>query len=152
MFKHSENIKYILGEGREILNYFMDRARAMYRNLRFWGTKSMVNVLIDTENEIDINIIHEIANIIISTLNEDCFNNCFVLCLQAIYLIINKSEKMKFTNELKIYLNTKGFLNILEKLENQLLNNAQKYELNSEDIEDINLFDLINNIKHFLIN
>ena len=148
LFNHSNSIKYILGEGKEILYFFMERARSIYRNTRYLGTRSLLNILVDQENEIDINIIHEFVNIIIDTLNIDNFSNCFFTCLQAIILIINKSVKMNFKNELRIYLDQKGLINNLEKIENTLLNNPQNNEFNSED--ENHYQNLINEIKAFL--
>ena len=148
LFNHSNSIKYILWEGKEILTFFMERARSIYRNTRYLGTRSLLNILMDQENEIDINIIHEFVNIIIDTLNIDNFSNCFFACLQIIILIINKSEKMNFKNELRIYLNQKGLINNLEKIESKLLNNPQNNEFNSEDENQYQ--NLINEIKAFL--
>jgi hypothetical protein len=150
MLNHSDSIKYILGEGKEILNFIMESGRSIYRNTRCDAIKSFVNILSDEVNEIDINIIFDILNIIIDTLNIDNFNNCFHFCVQAIFLIINKSIKNKFENDLKIYLNKKALMNYIEKNEIQLLNYSQYTEMNDEDINKCK--DLIDEIKNFLIN
>ena len=150
MLNHSDSIKYILGEGKEILNFIMESGRSIYRNTRRDAIKSFVNILSDEVNEIDIKIIFDILNIIIDTLNIDNFNNCFHFCVQAIFLIINKSIKNKFENDLKIYLNKKALMNYIENNETQLLNYSQYTEMNDGDIN--NCKNLIDEIKNFLNN
>jgi hypothetical protein len=148
LFNREECVKFILGEGNEILNYFMECAKCVFSELKNSGMKSLINILMDQENEININILYDIVNIIIGIVSIKEFRKCFSECAKAIFIIIKKSEIMKFNNELKNYLINKGFENFLDEYDNYLLNESNIFGIDKDEIE--NIHNIIEEIKYFL--
>ena len=147
LFNHTDMVKFLVGEGKDILNYFIECSVSMYKRTRKLGIKSLVNVLNkDEEIEININFIYDMVNSIITTLGIDEFSDCFYLCTQVIRLIIERSKTMNFYKELKQHLNKNGFVNFLDKIEIKLLNDKQFKDF-EKDEEKI----IIKEIKEFLI-
>ena len=72
-------VKYIMTEGKEILNYFMESARSVFHNTRQFGICFLHNILIDNQNKINLEILYDIANITLDTLNINEFSNCYFL-------------------------------------------------------------------------
>lgn len=151
MMGKADNIKYILGEGLEIFNFFMESARSVFNNLKCFGIKSFLNILMKDNGVIEIKNMYDMVNTIIDTLKIDEFSNCYIGCIKATFLIIKKSEANKFENDLKTYLNNKGFINFLEKIETKLINNLENIKLEEGDNID-NLINIIDEIKYFLNN
>ena len=147
-------LKYIIGEGVEIMNFFMDSAKSVFKEMKLYGIKSLLNILINDYdyNIVDIKIIYDMVNIIIHTFNLIEFNNCFCCCTQIITMIIDKSEKMNFKNELKNYLNHKGFINFVNAFENQLLNNYKCILLQDDKSSIDEYLNIIDEIRFFLNN
>ena len=145
-------MKYLLGEGKGILNYFMECATSVYSKSRESGIKSFVNILLDQENEININILYDIVNAIIETVKIKEFIKSFSECTKVIFLVIKRSELMNFNNELKNYLINKRFETFLEEYDNYLLNESNNY-LEDKDKDEIeNIHNIIDEIKYFLNN
>lgn len=140
-------VKYIMTEGKEILNYFMETARSVFRNTRLFGSSLLHNCLMENQNQISIPILLDIANIILDTLNINEFSNCYFICIQSIYLLILKSEKMKFTNELKTLFINRGLSNCVDRIEIKILNDTH---LAKEDSDYY--LSIIDEIKNFLNN
>ena len=154
LFGQINVLKYIIGEGVEIMNFFMDTAKSIFRGMKLQGIKSLLNILMNDYNYniVDIKIIYDMVNITIHTFNLIEYNNCYSYCAKIIALIIDKSEKMNFNNELKNYLNYKGYINFMNKFENELLNNY-KYIILDDDNNTIDEYlNIINEIKYFLNN
>ena len=152
LFNREESVKYLLGEGKGILNYFMECATSVYSKSRESGIKSFVNILLDQENEININILYDIVNAIIETVKIKEFIKSFSECTKVIFLVIKRSELMNFNNELKNYLINKRFETFLEEYDNYLLNESNNY-LEDKDKDEIeNIHNIIDEIKYFLNN
>ena len=147
IFNPEGMVKYVLTEGKEILNFFMERARSVFLNARQSGICFLHNVLIDNQNQISIEILFDIANIVLDTLNINEFSNCFFLCIQSIYLLISKSENMNFSNELKTCFIQKGLSNCCDRIETMILNDSHL----EKEAEEIYL-DMIDEIKKFINN
>jgi hypothetical protein len=149
LYNRTDVVKYILSDGKEIMNFFIECANSVFKNTRLLGTKSLLNILLERDHqlEININILYDIVNSIINTLNINEFSNCYYFCTKIIFLIIERSESMNFSNELKQYLNNKGFINFLDKIEIKSLNDNTINEFVKDDDKII-----INGIKEFLIN
>jgi hypothetical protein len=147
IFNPEGMVKYVLTEGKEILNFFMERARSVFLNARQSGICFLHNVLIDNQNQISIEILFDIANIVLDTLNINEFSNCFFLCIQSIYLLISKSENMNFANELKICFIQKGLSNCCDRIETMILNDSHL----EKEVEEMYL-DMIDEIKKFINN
>ena len=105
------------------------------------------NILIDNQNKINLKILYDIANITLVTLNKNEFSNCYFLCIQSLYLLKLKSEKMNCCNELKINFIQKGLINCLDKIETMILNDS----LLDKEAEE-NYLDIIDEIKQFMNN
>ena len=150
LFDNSDNIKYIFGEGREILNFFIDSGKSIFQSMRNLGIKSFLNILMKKNIDIDINIIFDMVNIVNDTLMLEEFSNCYGECLKVSYVIMEKSRKMNFKNDLKTYLNNKGFINYIEKIETKFLNNANSLKFDNDDVD--NYLNIIDEIKYFLNN
>ena len=150
LFDNSDNIKYIFGEGREILNFFIDSGKSIFQSMRNLGIKSFLNILMKNNIDIDINIIFDMVNIVNDTLMLEEFSNCYGECLKVSYVIMEKSRKMNFKNDLKTYLNNKGFINYIEKIETKLLNNSKSFKFDNDDVD--NYLNIIDEIKYFLNN
>ena len=150
LFNHKDVVGYILSDGKILMNYFFECAQSIYRKTRFLGTKSLLNILIDKDDQvkIEINILYDIVNTILETLRINEFNDCFYYCIQCILLISKKSNKMNFNNELKKYLNNKGFVNYIDKIEIKLLNDTKDNLLNKEEQQNYN--NIIEDVKSFL--
>jgi hypothetical protein len=146
-FNIEGTIKYILTEGKEILNFFMESARSVFRTTRQFGISLLHNILIDNQSQISIQILYDITNIILDTLNINEFSNCFLLCLESIYLLILKSENMNFSNELKTCFIQRGLSNCCDRIETMILNDSQ---LKKETEE--NYLNIIDEIKTFINN
>ena len=154
LLDNSDNIKNIAGEGNEILNFFIESGKSIFKRMRFLGIKSFVNILIKKNINININIIFDMINIVNYTLMLEEFNNCYGICLKAAFIIMEKSINMKFQNDLKTYLNNKGFINYLQKIETNILNDSKTFKLVDDDV--VNNVDeylnIIEEIKYFLNN
>lgn len=150
LFNHKDVVGYILSDGKILMNYFFECAQSVYKKTRFLGTKSLLNILIDKDDQvkIEINILYDIVNTILETLRINEFNDCFYYCIQCILLISKKSNKMNFNNELKKYLNNKGFVNYIDKIEIKLLNDTKDNLLNKEEQQNYN--NIIEDVKSFL--
>ena len=150
LFNHKDVVGYILSDGKVLLNYFMECAQSIYKKTRLLGTKSLLNILMDKDDQvkIEINILYDIVNAILETLRLNEFNNCYYYCIQCILLISKKSNKMNFNNELKKYLNNKGFVNYIDKIEIKLLNDTKDKLLDKEEQENYN--NIIEEVKNFL--
>ena len=150
LFGNSDNIKFILGKGKEILNFFLESGKSIQKYMRYLGLKSFLNILM--KDNIDTNIIFDMVNIVYYTLILEEFSNCFGVCLQVSYIIMLKSQTMKFENDLKTYLNKKGFIGCLEKIETKLLNDSKIFKLvNDDNDDDIDNYQMtIDDIKLFL--
>ena len=129
----------------------MESARSVFNNLKCFGIKSFLNILMKDNGVIEIKNMYDMVNTIIDTLKIDEFSNCYIGCIKATFLIIKKSEANKFENDLKTYLNNKGFINFLEKIETKLINNLENIKLEEGDNID-NLINIIDEIKYFLNN
>jgi hypothetical protein len=149
LYNRIDVAKYILSEGKEIMNYFIECSNSVFKKTRLLGTQSLLNILLDRDQhyEININILYDIVNSIINTLNINEFSNCYYICTKIIYLIIERSESMNFYNELKQYLNNKGFINFLDKIETKSLNDSSTSDESVQDEGKI----IVNEIKEFLI-
>ena len=144
-------VKYVMGEGFEIMNSFIESAKSVFIQTKIYGIKSFLNILMNENNNVDIKIIYDMVNIIIDIFHFVEFNKCYYNCIKVLFLIIEKSEKMNFKNELKNYLNNKGFINNMEKLEIELLNNSKNIKLDDSDTIE-NYLNIIDEIKYFLNN
>lgn len=140
-------VKYIQTEGKEILNYFMECGRSVFRHTREFGISLLHNVLMFDQNYFSMQILYDITNIMLDTLNLIDFSNCFFLCIQSIYLLILESEKMNFKNELKTCFINKGLSNCVDSIETKILNDSH---LEKEDQEKY--LDIIDAIKEFIYN
>ena len=144
-------VKYVMGEGFEIMNSFIESAKSVFIQTKIYGIKSFLNILMNENNNVDIKIVYDMVNIIIDIFHLVEFNKCYYNCIKVLFLIIEKSEKMNFKNELKNYLNNKGFINNMEKLEIELLNNSKNIKLDDSDTIE-NYLNIIDEIKYFLNN
>ena len=59
LFDNSDNIKFILGERNEILNLFLGSGKSISTNIRKYGLKSFLNILM--KENIDTNIIFDMV-------------------------------------------------------------------------------------------
>ena len=147
VFNYEDMVKYILTEGKEILNFFMESARSVFLETRKFGICLLHNVLISNQNQISIQILYDITNIVLDTLNINEFSKCFLLCIECIYLLILKSENMNFSNELKACFIQKGLSNCCDRIETMILNDSH-----IEKKDEENYLDIIDAIKNFINN
>lgn len=153
LYNHENTLKYILNEGKEILTFFMDRAKSPYSTTRKIGIKSIENILIEKSNLLNIEIIFDMVNIIFDTFKIEEFSNCYLNCIECILLIINKSKEMNFSNDLKNYYIKEGLINYLEKIETNLLNKPSLYiKIYQKEYDIENCHNIIDEIKYFLTN
>ena len=146
-FNHEDNIKYIFGDGKEILDFFLQSAKSVFPRTRFQGLQSLVNILYEIEIDINVDILNEIINSIIQTLDND-FGICYYICLQCLDIIIRISKKKNLDNNLRIHLINHGISDLIEKVKIKLLNDAQKNVLAKEEI--LNYDNFIIEINEFL--
>lgn len=153
LYNHENTLKYILNEGKEILTFFMDRAKSPYSTTRKIGIKSLENILIEKSNLLNIEIIFDMVNIIFDTFKIEEFSNCYLNCIECILLIINKSKEMNFSNDLKNYYIKEGLINYLERIETNLLNKPSLYiKIYQKEYDIENCHNIIDEIKYFLTN
>lgn len=153
LYNHENTLKYILNEGKEILTFFMDRAKSPYSTTRKIGIKSLENILIEKSNLLNIEIIFDMVNIIFDTFKIEEFSNCYLNCIECILLIINKSKEMNFRNDLKNYYIKEGLINYLERIETNLLNKPSLYiKIYQKEYDIENCHNIIDEIKYFLTN
>ena len=153
LYNHENTLKYILNEGKEILTFFMDRAKSPYSTTRKIGIKSIENILIEKSNLLNIEIIFDMVNIIFDTFKIEEFSNCYLNCIECILLIINKSKEMNFSNDLKNYYIKEGLINYLERIETNLLNKPSLYiKIYQKEYDIENCHNIIDEIKYFLTN
>lgn len=153
LYNHENTLKYILNEGKEILTFFMDRAKSPYSTTRKIGIKSIENILIEKSNLLNIEIIFDMVNIIFDTFKIEEFSNCYLNCIECILLIINKSKEMNFRNDLKNYYIKEGLINYLERIETNLLNKPSLYiKIYQKEYDIENCHNIIDEIKYFLTN
>lgn len=147
IFNPEDMVRYMTTEGKEILNYCMESARSIYSMTRQLGISCLHNALLENQNQLSLQILYDIDNIILETLNIIEFSKCFTVCLQSLYLLKVKSEEMNFSNELKTYFINKGLSNCLDRIETMILNDSL-FEKKDEE----NFLDIIDAIKDFINN
>ena len=107
---HENNIKYIFGEGKEILDFFLKSAKGPYPRMKYFGIKSFVNILLNIEIDINLEIMNEILNSVIQALVND-YLGCYYVCCQCLQLIIENSKKRKLDNNILLFPYSKIILN-----------------------------------------
>ena len=146
-FNHDNNVKYILGEGSEILNYFMKSSKSLYNKTRLLAIRSFVNILFELKIDINWEILLELTDSIIQTLIND-YDDCFYPCIQCLYLIIGRSKKQGFSNDLKNFLLINGTSDLIEKVKTKLLNDSKDGKIKKYDEENFDNF--IEKVNSFL--
>ena len=147
IFNPENMVKYIMTEGKEILNYCLESAKSVFHDTRQFGINFLHNALIDNQNQINLEILYDIANIALDTLNINKFTNCYILCIQSVYLLLLKSENMNCCQELKTHFIQKGLINCLDKIETMIINDP----LLEKETEE-NYLDRIDEIKEIINN
>ena len=139
-YQHDYNVKYIFGEGKEILNFFLSSAKSCHPKARFLGLKSFVNIFC-SETDIIINkeLIYDIAKVILLVLNND-YSSCYYTCSQCLYLLTKVSEVKNFSNEFRFFLIKKGFDVLLEKIRTKLINDTKDKSITIEQGKNFNEF------------
>ena len=144
-YNHDKTIEYILGEGIEIMNFFIKSSKSMFAQTRYTGIKSFVNILYNIKIDVKFETIIEMINSIIQALINE-FENCYYLCSQCLYLIICRSKEQNYSNDLKNFLLRSGTSDLMEKIKIKLLNDSKNKKISKEEEENFdNFIDSINN-------
>ena len=146
-YNHDKNVEYILGEGIEIMNFFIKSSKSMFAQTRYTGIKSFVNILYNIKIDVKFETIIEMINSIIQALINE-FENCYYLCSQCLYLIICRSKEQNYSNDLKNFLLRSGTSDLMEKIKIKLLNDSKNKKISKEEEENFDNF--IDNINNFL--
>ena len=151
LFMNKQNmINYLSNEGKEIMNFCIDSSNSISSITRKIAMRFFLNFLLDSEMLVDGSIIYSIINSILSTLKINEFYNCYFYCVECILLIIHKSIKYKYQEDLKKYFNEKDLGTLLINYETYLMNNNFA-NINKEEDEE-NVFTIIHEINYFLNN
>ena len=146
-YNHDANVKYILGDGSEIMNFFIKSSKSMFAQAKYTGIKSFINILYNLKIDIKFETIIEMVNSIIQALINE-FDNCYYLCSQCLYLIICRSKEQNFSNDLKNFLLRSGTSDLMEKIKTKLLNDSKHKKISKEEEENFDNF--IESINNFL--
>ena len=152
---HNQNINvlYILGEGKEILNFILKSIDDVSPNIKYLGLKSICNILYDdiNDNQNGIHINKEILYVIIDKIKKTLvfdYLNCGYIIIQCLYFIILKSKKQKLVNEFRNLFLKEGFKDLLVKIKIKLMNDTKEGNLTKE--EETNFYNFIAEINDFL--
>lgn len=146
-YNYNNSIKYIFGEGKEILKFFLRASKSVFPKARFFGLKSFVNMFINIDIDVNIELLNEIVNSVFLTLYND-YDRCYYISCQCLAIIINLSKKQKVHNDLKFYMQKTGIGDLMEKVKTQILNDSKSNKIKKEDIE--NYMNFLEEIKDFL--
>jgi len=142
-----DSINYILNEENEIWNFLMTIANCIFPNSKLNGIKAIVNILNNVNFDINYEILKEIANSLIHGLIIS-FDTCYYICIQGLYLVIEKCTIQKTDNEIRNFLIIKGASALIEKVKIKMMNDARNNLLIKEDEEKF--FGFLDDIEQFL--